>query len=170
VTGPLDVESTLRDVIRGAASESRFLRRLRDVAVATRPPGGLLGGMITPRKGRPTEVLDVKEAGITPITNLARVLAIQSELTENRTLRRLGAAAALGRIDGDDLDGLQEAFGLLWQIRLEAQARAVQRGVEPDDAVHPTWLGPLTRQALREAFRIVHAAQDRLTAAVGSMW
>jgi CBS domain-containing protein len=167
VTGPLDVEATLDDVIRSAASEDQFVRQLGTLAVATRPPAGLLKGTITHPKGRPTEALDVKEAGIGPITNLARVLTIESGITENRTLRRLGAVAEIGRIDQDELGGLQEAFGLLWQIRLEAQARAVERGAEPDNTVHPTWLGPLTRQALREAFRIVDAAQDRLAARLG---
>ena len=167
VAGPLDVEPTLDQVIRRAGKEEHFVRQLGGLAIATRPPSGLLKGTITHPKGKPAETLDVKDAGIAPITNLARVLAVEAGLTENRTLRRLSAVAELGRIDGDELGGLQEAFGLLWQIRLEAQARAVERGAVPDNTVHPTWLGPLTRQALREAFRIVDAAQYRLAAGLG---
>jgi CBS domain-containing protein len=167
VAGPLDVEPTLDAVIRRSAKEDQFVRQLGTLAVSTRPPVGLLKDAIVHPKGRREEALDVKQAGIAPITNIARVLAVESGITENRTLRRLRAVAELDRLEDDTLGGLEEAFDLLWQIRLEAHARAVERGAQPDDSVHPTWLGPLTRQALREAFRMIDATQDRLAAGLG---
>ena len=167
VGGPLDVEPTLDEVIRSSAKEDQFIRQLGTLAVATRPPVGLLKDAIVHPKGKREEALDVKQAGIAPITNVARVLAVEAGITENRTLRRLRAAAELGRLQDDTLGGLEEAFDLLWQIRLETHARAVERGAAPDDLVHPTWLGPLTRQALREAFRMIDATQDRLAAGLG---
>ena len=104
---------------------------------------------------------------IAPITNLARVLAVESGVTENRTLRRLRGAAEVGRLEQETREGLEEAFDLLWQIRVERQTRAVEEGEVPDDSVRPEWLGPLTRQALREAFQMIDRAQERLAAGLG---
>ena len=162
VAGPLDVEPSLHEVIRGAAKEDRFVRRLATLAVATHPPVGLLKEAIADPTGERVAALDVKDAGIAPITDLARVLCVEAGAPETGTLRRLREATARGLLSDEAHAGLSEAFDLLWQIRVEAQARAVERGADPDNAVHPAWLGPLTRQAVREAFRMIEGAQDQL--------
>lgn len=167
VTGPLDVDPVLDEVIRRSSKEDQFVRQLAKLAVDTRPPVGILKDAITHPKGKSARAFDVKQGGIAPITNLARVLAVESGVTENRTLRRLHAAAEAGFVEPTTLEGLEEAFDLLWQIRVERQARAVEAGEVPDDAVRPEWLGPLTRQALREAFQMIDRAQERLAAGLG---
>jgi CBS domain-containing protein len=167
VAGPLDVEPTLDEVIRRSAKEDQFVRQLATLAVATRPPVGLLKDAIADPRGDRVAALDVKEAGISPITNLARVLAVEAGIPQTGTLRRLRDAADRGLLSEETHAGLSEAFDLLWQIRVEAQSRAVERGAEPDNTVHPAWLGPLTRQALRDAFRMIEGAQDRLAAGLG---
>lgn len=167
VTGPLDVDPVLDDVIRRSAKEDQFVRQLAKLAVETGPPVGLLKDAVVHPKGKRASAFDVKQGGITPITNLARVLSVESGVTENRTLRRLRAASELGRLEKETREGLEEAFDLLWQIRVERQARAVEEGEVPDDSVRPEWLGPLTRQALREAFQMIDRAQERLAAGMG---
>ena len=167
VTGPLDVDPGLDDVIRRSSKEDQFVRQLAKLAVDSRPPVGILKDAVVHPKGRSAQAFDVKQGGIAPITNLARVLAVESGVTENRTLRRLRAAADAGFVERDTLEGLEEAFGLLWQIRVERQTRAVEEGEKPDDSVRPEWLGPLTRQALRDAFQMIDRAQERLAAGLG---
>jgi CBS domain-containing protein len=167
VTGPLDVYPVLDDVIRRSAKEDQFVRQLAKLAVESGPPVGMLKDAVVHAKGKKARAFDVKDGGIAPITNLARVLAVESGVTENRTLRRLRAAAEAGRLERETREGLEEAFDLLWQIRVERQARAVEEGEVPDDSVRPEWLGPLTRQALRDAFQMIDGAQERLAAGLG---
>jgi CBS domain-containing protein len=167
VTGPLDVDPVLDEVIRESAKEEQFVRQLAKLAVETRPPVGMLKDAVVHPKGKRARAFDVKQGGIAPITNLARVLAVESGVTENRTLRRLRAAAEVGYLELETREGLEEAFDLLWQIRVERQTRAVEEGEVPDDSVRPEWLGPLTRQALREAFQMIDRAQERLAAGLG---
>ena len=167
VTGPLDVEHVLDEVIRKSRDEEQFVRQLARLAVDARPPIGMLKDAVVHRKGKNAPALDVKQGGIAPITNIARVLAVESGITENRTLRRLRDVAEVGRLEQETLDGLEEAFDLLWQIRVERQARAVEEGEKPDDSVRPEWLGPLTRQGLRDAFQIIDRTQERLAAGRG---
>jgi CBS domain-containing protein len=167
VAGPLDVEPVLDDVIRRSAGEGQFVRQLAALAVDAHPPVGILADAVVHARGKRAPSLDVKQSGIAPITNIARVLAVESGITENRTLRRLAGVTAAGLMEQETLEGLQEAFDLLWQVRVERQSRAVEEGETPDDLVRPSWLGPLTRQALREAFRVIDRTADRLAAGLG---
>jgi CBS domain-containing protein len=95
------------------------------------------------------------------------VYAISAGLSENRTLRRLRDVQLLGGIDEETRRGLEEAFRLLWQIRLEHQSRQARGGVPPDDAVDARALGPLARAGLKEAFRMIERAQERLATGLG---
>jgi CBS domain-containing protein len=167
VAGPLEIQPLLDAVIREAGAEDAFVRHLAKLAVDTRPPTGLLKNSVVDAKGKSVRAFDVKDGGITPITNLARVYSIMAGLIENRTLRRLQGAATAGRIDEQTRLGLEEAFRLLWQVRLEHQARLVSRGTPADDMVDPASLGPLSRQGLKEAFRMIERAQDGLAAELG---
>ncbi|MBI3649342.1 MAG: CBS domain-containing protein [Actinobacteria bacterium] len=167
VAGPLEVRPTLDEVIRSAPREPQFVRHLARLAIDGRPPTGFLKAAVVEAKGNSSVSLDVKHGGITPITNLARVYSIGAGLAENRTLHRLREVAAVGRIDEETREGLEEAFRLLWQIRLEHQAGRVRVGLRPDDLVDPRDLGPLTRQGVREAFRMIERAQNALAVEMG---
>src|SRR4029078_7130714 len=75
VTGPLDVDSGLDEVIRRSAKEDQVVRQLAKLAVETRPPVGMLKDAVVHPKGERARAFDVKQGGIAPITHLARVLA-----------------------------------------------------------------------------------------------
>ncbi len=167
VAGPLDVESTLDELIREASHDPGFPRRLAHTAIEFRPPTGFFRDFVVEAKGSYAGTLDVKHGGITPITNLARAHAVGAGLTRNRTLVRLRDAVAKDAIDPQMGAGLEEAFRLLWRVRLEHQAAQVRAGLPPDDAVDPRSLGPLTRRGLKEAFRLIQRAQRALASAMG---
>ncbi|MGQ0669527.1 MAG: DUF294 nucleotidyltransferase-like domain-containing protein [Actinomycetota bacterium] len=167
VAGPLPIEQTLDEIIRSAPSNPMFVRRLAMAAVESRPPTGFIRDVVVDSKGRSTGALDVKHGGITLVTNLARAYAIGSGFTENRTLRRLREVALAGVIDEETRAGLDEAFRLLWQMRLEHQCSLVRQGLPPDDLIDPKALGPLTRQGVKEAFRVIDRAQSGLASKLG---
>jgi CBS domain-containing protein len=162
IAGSLEVQQVLDSAIRTAPGEREFIRHLGHLAVGSRPPTGFIKNAVVESKGKNALTLDVKHGGITLITNIARVRAVMNGLTDHRTLRRLHEVTALGRMDEERCQGLEEAFRLLWQIRLEHQTRAVREGRRPDDLVHPRSLGPLARQGLKEAFRMIEREQDSL--------
>lgn len=167
VAGPLDVESTLDELIRGASHDPGFPRRLAHTAIEFRPPTGFFRDFVVEAKSSYAGTLDVKHGGITPITNLARAHAVGAGLARNRTLARLRDAVAKDALDPQLGAGLEEAFRLLWRVRLEHQAAQVRAGLPPDDAVDPRSLGPLTRRGLKEAFRLIQRAQRALASAMG---
>jgi CBS domain-containing protein len=167
IAGPLDVEAEFQEVIRRAPQNRQFIAHLIRGAVEVRPPTGFFRDLVVEAKGAATNLLDIKHWAITPITNIARSFAIAAGVTENRTLLRLGAAAELGRLEEETRLGLEEAFEFLWQIRLEHQAAQVRGGKAPDDEVDPRALGPLTRQGIKEAFRMIGQVQEALAAEAG---
>jgi CBS domain-containing protein len=167
VAGSLEVETEIERLVRDAARRGGLLRRLASTALNLRPPTGFLRDFVLESEGEQAGTLDVKHGGITPVTNLARTFAVATGSSSNRTIERLRAAVAAGGIDADLGVGLEEAFRLLWRIRLEHQTSQLDRGETPDDAVDPRRLGALTRRSLREAFRLIAAGQRLLATTYG---
>lgn len=167
VAGPLDVEPVLDGVIAQAHDDAGFLHRLTKNALDNRPPTGFFQDFVVEAGGEHAGRLDVKHGGIMPITDLARIYGVAAGVPAKRTPDRLRDAAAAGRIDGETSSGVDEAFRLLWHTRLDHQAACVRTGVPPDDFVDPKALPPLSRQGLREAFRIIARAQRALR---GERW
>jgi CBS domain-containing protein len=73
----------------------------------------------------------------------------------------------MGVLDPDVSIGLEEAFRLLWRVRLEHQVGQVRAGLPGDDAVNPRSLGLLTRRGLKDAFRLTARAQRALASEMG---
>ena len=165
--GPLEIRQALDPVIRWAGEQTDFIRHLARNAISQRPPKGFLKDAVVEDRGTSAVTLDVKQIGIGPITNVARIYALRGGSTDNRTVSRIRGAVVGGQITERDGRALEEAFRLLWQIRLEHQARRVRSGGLPDDDVDPRVLGPLTRQALKEAFRTIDRAQEQLALELG---
>jgi CBS domain-containing protein len=167
VAGSLDIEPTLDGLMRRASRDPTFVRRLARTALELRPPTGFVRDFVVEARGAHAGTLDVKHGGITPITNLARAHAVGRGLTGNRTPWRLREASAKGVLDQDVALGLEEAFRLLWRVRLEHQTAQVQAGLPGDDAVNPRSLRPLSRRGLKDAFRLTARAQHALASEMG---
>jgi CBS domain-containing protein len=144
-----------------------FVRHLAQRALDRKPPTGFFRDLVVEAKGEHAGRLDIKHGGITIIGNLARAYAIGAGLTEKRTIARLSAAASVGAIDEGSRDELVEAFRFLWEVRLAHQVQLMRAGTAPDDFIDPAELGQVTRQGLKEAFRIIARAQKTLAAEIG---
>ena len=168
VDGPLDVEPGLHAVVSTAPRVyPQFLRHLTHRALDRKPPTGFRRNLVLESKGEHAGRLDIKRGGVAIIANIARAYAIAGGRPEKGTLDRLRAAEVAGMLDADRRLALEEAFRLLWQIRLEHQVRQVESGETPDDFVDPEHLGPIARLGLKEAFRIVGGEQQMLATDLG---
>jgi len=85
----------------------------------------------------------------------------------NRTVPRLRAIADSSGLSATTATELEEAFRLLWRVRLEHQAERLEDGLPADDHVDPRKLGPLTRVAHKESFRAIARAQRALSNELG---
>lgn len=167
VTGAVDIEAALDEVIRAASGDPDFTRRLATTAIKLTPPVGRSRDVVVKRRGEHPGRIDIKRGGITIVTNLARTHAIRAGVTVNRTIERLRSAASAGVISERTRDDLLEAFRLLWRIRLEHHAEQIERGQVPDDYVDPASLPSITGGALGGSLQAIAAAQKELANGLG---
>jgi CBS domain-containing protein len=151
--------------VRVAAGDAAFMRRLAVQALEHESPAGHIRDFVVETSGAHAGSIDLKHGGIIPITDIARFHAIAAGISSHRTLDRLRLASDVGRIDEATRMGLDEAFTLLWQLRLEHQVRCVRAGTPPHDFVDPDGLSTMRRQGLREAFKVIGRAQRMVSAA-----
>lgn len=168
VTGDLDAEDALDAVMARAPAHPRFIRQLARRALDGRPPLGFVRDLQVEHRGEHAGTIDIKHRGIVIVSSLARAYAVRAGVTAKRTLERLRAAEAAEVIDTGTRIDLEEAFRFLWEVRLRHQVERHRAGLPPDDFVDPHELGPVTRQGLKEAFRVVHRAQRALALELGA--
>jgi CBS domain-containing protein len=157
-SGGLEVVSPLIAVIREAPEHPGFLRQLARTSVDPKPPLRFTGSFAVDHEGK----LDIKRRGTIPIVNLARFHAIAGGVTISATVDRIEAAAESGALAPDVADGIKEAFGIVARVRLQHHADQIAAGGAVDNMVDPEKLPPVSRRELREAFRVVAAAQKRV--------
>jgi CBS domain-containing protein len=171
LAGQLDIGPAFQSVISTAGTRyPGFLQHLGRRALGHKPPTGFVKDFVVEHKGEHAGRLDVKHGGITIITSIARYYAITAGRSETSTLDRLRAAQAAGELDAESVQAMEEAFRLLWQIRLEHQVRQVRAGEQPDDFVDPSRLGPIQRLGLKEAFRIIGKEQQGVAVRIGARY
>ena len=168
VAGPLEVEPALDRVVSASGKERGFLRRLALHALENKPPTGRIRDFLVEGSGAHEGTIDLKHGGIVPITDIARLHMVEVGISAHRTLDRLRLASAAGRVDEGTRRALEEAFRLLWQLRLDHQVVGVRASRDADDFLDPRTLSPVTRQGLREALRVV--AREQRALRTGAVW
>jgi CBS domain-containing protein len=155
VTGELDVERPLVEILRDAPEHPGFIARLARTVTELRSPLGFRQRLIGP--------VDVKKSAALPIENLARFYGLANRVTVSGTLDRLAAVEGLGAVSSETATSLQEAFTIIWNFRLQHHAAAVAAGLKPDNIVDADRLPPLAHLDLQAALRAVAAAQKPLS-------
>ncbi|RYH11856.1 cyclic nucleotide-binding/CBS domain-containing protein [Tropicimonas sp. IMCC6043] len=124
------------------------------------PPLGLFRGFATVRSGEHKNELDMKMNGVVPVVDLARIYALQGELTQVNTRARLEAAEAMGTISHSGAQDLIDAYDLIAETRLRRQAEEIRAGRKPDNFMPPSDLSDFERSHLRDAFVVVRTMQS----------
>lgn len=143
-----------------AAEKPIFLYNMIANSLKHRPPLGLIGGISTPRSGEHRNQVDMKHNGVVPVIDLARVYALQGQLTPVNTRARLEDAEARGIISAAGARDLIAAYDLIQTMRLESQAEQVRSGRRPDNHLSPADLPAFERSHLRDAFVVVRGMQS----------
>lgn len=148
------------ETLENVAKNSIFIAHMIANSLERMPPLGLIRGFATERSGPYRQHIDMKLRGVIPITDLARVYALQGRLTEINTRARLLAAGDACVISASGSRDLVDAYDVIATMRLESQARAIKYGSPPSNYLAPAELSDLERNHLREAFIIVRTMQS----------
>ena len=148
------------EVLERAASNSIFVAHMISNSLKHTPPLGLLRGFATIRSGEHRNHIDMKLNGVVPIVDLGRIYALQGRIPQVNTRARLEAAEERGVISASGARDLIEAYDLIAETRLEAQAHLVRSGRKPDNYLAPSDLSDFERSHLRDAFVVVRTMQS----------
>ena len=137
-----------------------ILRQMARNTLHYRPPLGLFGNFVLQDRKEGRKGLDIKSA-MRLVVDFGRIYALQPNMVETHTLKRLQALHQQGRLDQSEFEDLMHAYEFLMHLRLKHQStRMEEEGGEPDNLLQPERLTTIDQQTLKEAFkqiRIVHA-------------
>ena len=167
VWGSTALAKRISDASARAPGRELLLSRLRAAALAERPPTGFLRDFVLHSTGERRGVLDIKRGGLLPIESLARWAGLAAGVGAASTSERLRAAAAAGTLGVDDVAALRDALVLMTELRMEHQVEQLRAGRAPDNLIAPKSLPPVTRTALKEAFRSVARVQRGIGVSLG---
>ncbi len=151
-----------QETLDNASKNSIFVAHMIANSLTHVPPLGMIRGFSTVRSGPYRNHIDMKLNGVIPVTDLARVYALQGRITHVNTRARLLAAEDAGVISASGARDLVEAYDLIAMLRLQNQADAVRYGREPSNYLAPADLSDFERNHLRDAFVVVRTMQSAI--------
>jgi CBS domain-containing protein len=160
VAGALGLGDELhRFVVDQAPAHRLFLTLIARDLVARRPPLTVFGNVAVQRTGDRRGTVDIKSGAAFPLTNAARLHALELGLDARNTVDRIRLAAARGMYRDDETREITDAFQHVMRVRLVHQLDRVARGEPPDNAIRPDRLSLADRVLLREALKTVQRVQ-----------
>lgn len=149
-------------ILRQAPHNQRFLGQLSANALSFQPPLGFFRRFVLEKDGSNKNTFDLKQRGVVPIIEMARVFSLAEGLAAVNTFERIEQAAPTAAIAPEDAINLLDALEFIFYIRLRHQGQQLGRGELPDNHVAPEGLSRFERQHLKAAFTIVSKMQDAL--------
>lgn len=141
----------------------RFLAFMAANAQQNKPPLGLFRRFVLEKHGAEHKTLDMKKRGIMPLTDVARVFALDAGTEVINTRDRLQAACQAGVITSEAAEDLIDSHDFLCTVRLQHQVKNIQAGLTANNHVNPDDLSSLERRHLKDAFELISTYQDVVT-------
>ncbi len=151
-----------RQLLADVADNSLFQRLLAVNALRHRPPLGRFRDFVVARKGAEKDTFDLKEEGLTPFVDGARLLALAHGVEDSSTLRRFAELVRLEVIDAQDGAAYEEAYHFIQQARLQLHQQQAAQDLPLSNRLDPDSLNHLDRRILRESFRQAQRLQASL--------
>ncbi len=157
----LDIEDALN--VQAMDEARSFLAMMAERALENRPPVSFFRRFVLERSGEERPSFNIRDRGVRPIVDAARVLALElryvaSSTTYDRLRHAAEAIPEMAEVIGQSL----EAYQLLVDVRLAHQLRAVEADEPPNSLIDPSTLTKVQRNLLKAAFSSVATLQDAL--------
>jgi CBS domain-containing protein len=169
---PLAGESSLAEALRQTTREviprnRIYLAHLTRAALQQRPPLGMIRTFVVERGGEHRDTLNLKERGMAPLVDAARILALAAGVDATNTFERLSAAAETRSLGRELAEDAREAYAFLMLVRIQHHLALQAQGRPPNNHINPDELSSLQRRTLKVAFQVVQAVQSALSERYG---
>jgi CBS domain-containing protein len=131
-------------------------------ALINRPPLSLLKRFVVEKSGEHKNKFDLKQRGLTPVVDAARVLSLSLGIKTQNTFDRLAEINRIGIIDDGFYADLREAYQFLVYLQLSHHLDALAQGEKPDNFINPASLSGLQRKMLKESFAVIRGLQETI--------
>ena len=135
-----------------------------------RSPMGILGKIMTERKGPQKGLFNLKKSALVHMVNAIRLLALSQHIATASTLARLDQLAHKKVISNADADFYRAGFETLMMFRIRENLKKVRAGQLPDNTVDPKNLNRYETLLLKDALSAVVQLQKRISRQFESPW
>jgi CBS domain-containing protein len=170
IAGEVDLFKELKDYAFAVLSKHHeVFRVLHEEEGGHRVPLGFLGRFVTDREGLHKGQLDVKKSGLIFVVEAIRILALQHNIRETGTLKRISRLVEGGFIHANDGEYFESAYQVLLHYALKSQVSKAVRGEKLDTYIDPKILSPRDKETLRHALKAVSTLQDLVAGEFGQL-
>jgi signal-transduction protein with cAMP-binding, CBS, and nucleotidyltransferase domain len=170
IAGEVDLFKELKEYAFEALSQHHeVFRVLHEEEGAHRVPVGFFGRFVTDKEGLHKGELDVKKSGLIFVVETIRILALQHNIRETGTLKRIGKLMDGGFINSNDGEYFESAYQVLLHYALKSQVSKATRGERIDTYIDPRILSTRDKETLRHAFKAVSTLQDLVASEFGEL-
>ncbi|MBU4262780.1 MAG: cyclic nucleotide-binding domain-containing protein [Proteobacteria bacterium] len=145
-----------------APKQEIFLTHLAKFCLTSRPPLSFFKNFIVEKNGDHKNRLNLKESGLVPFVDFARIMALKYGIAETNTLGRLQLLYERRHISQELYNETVEAYEFLMQLRLIHQLHLLEEGIQPHNYINPADLSDLEKKTLKEAFEVIRRIQSSL--------
>lgn len=149
-------------MLEQTSKNSIFLAALAANVLEHTPPIGIFRRFLVERNGEHRDTLDLKKRGVMPIIDMVRIHALAKQISQVNTHERIAELVRQKALAIADGRNLQDAFDYLMQLRVSEQVKQLTHGEKVSNHYNPNNLPDLGRKHLRDAFTVIHDAQEAL--------
>ncbi len=107
--------------------------------------------------------IDIKKAGVFPIVQGIRSLALKEKIRETTTIKRIKLLEQAHVLEHEMASELLEAFDVLGTLRLKSQLKQILDSKEINNEIDTHTLGKIERDLLKDSFSIVNTFKKFIT-------
>lgn len=133
-------------------------------------PINFMGKIITEKRGSHKNQINLKTAGIVHIVNGARILAVNSGISEPSTFGRLDQLTQAGLINEEDTEFFRTSFETLMMFKIRENMKKVKQGKPPDNYIDPSEFRKSEIRLLKDALSGVSQLQKLVNKKFNVMW
>jgi CBS domain-containing protein len=156
------IKEMIAKVGTSGTGKAVFLSALARQAASYDVPLGFFRRFVLASKGEHRETLEIKGAGLMPLTDLVRVRALQGGVAVPGTQDRLARLVEAGKMNSREADRLAGAHRLLAGLRVRLHAEQARKGESSHNHLDVRAITHAERAALKDAFLVIRDAQKGL--------
>ncbi len=163
IYGNPSFEKSLKQTVLNLVNENKlFLAHMAKNVLRFPPPITFFGNIKVEKTGNYKGRFDVKKAGIFPITEGVKVLALDAGIIDSGTKAKINKLMELRILSDEELLEIDTSFNFFLHIRLKSQLMDIANGRDPSNYISPDDLNHIEMERLKIGLKTIKTLQNIL--------